>query len=350
MPTIHTIDPDNIDPEIMAMAASYIREGKLVAFPTETVYGIGANALDADAVARIYAAKRRPASDPLIVHISATSQLDDVVDSIPPLALALAETFWPGPLTMILKKSPRVPANVTSGLDSVAVRFPSHPVAQALIRQAGVPIAAPSANLFSRPSATSGKHVSEDFDQELDMVLDGGESTIGVESTVIDLTGDTPTILRPGGLSAEDLQAMIPELQIKTGYLSEEVAATSPGMLLKHYSPNAQVLLFSGHNESRILQAMISEAEKLESSGKKVGVLATSNQADEITTPNRVVFLLGQSGDLESISQSLYKGLRMLDENGVDVILASTPSPEGLGLAIRDRLYRSAEGHIIQVA
>ena len=349
MTKFYKIDPDNIDQSIIEEAADYLRNGKLVAFPTETVYGIGANALDATAVEKIFAVKKRPSSDPLIVHIHALSHIDDVVSELPGLAIRLAERFWPGPLTLILKKSDQIPANVTSGAPSVAVRIPSHPVAQRLLATANIPVAAPSANLFSRPSSTSGKHVSEDFASGLDMVLDGGESSIGVESTVISLIEAVPTILRPGGLSLEDLQAVIPEVQLRTSYLAEDAEVSSPGMLLKHYSPNARLVLFLGDDENRVLDRLASEAEQLEASGQTVGILGTSNQTAQLDNRNRVVFELGNQGDLEAISRSLYKGLRSLDEQQVDVILASAPQSTGLGLAIRDRLYRAAEGNVIQI-
>ncbi len=351
MTIFYPVDPGNINSEIMEQAAACIRDGKLVAFPTETVYGIGANAFDAAAVEKIYKAKRRPSSDPLIVHIADVAQLDDIVEDVPELAWQLAQAFWPGPLTLILNKTDKIPSNVTSGKPSVAVRMPSHPIAQELIRRAQRPIAAPSANLFSKPSSTSGKHVSEDFVDELDMVLDGGESTIGVESTVVNLTASVPVVLRPGGLPVEALRKFIPELQIKTSYLDEETTAASPGMLLKHYSPNARLVLYLGDDPKRVAERMKNEAEKLEADGLGIGILCSSQQGKQLNNGNRAVFELGEEGDLETISKSLYRGLRHLDEDRVDVILASAPvSSEGLGLAIRDRLYRSAEGNVVEVS
>lgn len=349
MTELYPIDPDHIDGEVLQKAAEYLRAGKLVAFPTETVYGIGANALDRHAVNRIYAAKKRPKSDPLIVHISDIKQLADVADEIPELVWRLADSFWPGPLTLIMGKSAKIPDNVTSGQSTVAVRMPSHPIAHQLIDLAGVPVAAPSANLFSRPSSTSGRHVLEDFDDELDLVLDGGESTIGVESTVISLMEETPMVLRPGGLAFEDLQAIIPELRLKSSYAAETEVVSSPGMLLKHYSPKAGLMLFDGQDESAVLQQMISEAEKLATSGQRIGMLVNTNQRSKLPTHQWIVYELGQKDDLASIGRSLYRGLRSLDESAVDIILVSAPARQGLGLAIWDRLYRAAEGNVIQV-
>ncbi len=349
MTRVFQVDPQHIDPEIMEQAAHSLQHGQLVAFPTETVYGIGANALDPAAVDRIYAAKKRPKGDPLIVHIADAAQLPMVVAEVPQIARRLIEQFWPGPLTLILPKNASIPNNVTSGMPAVAVRMPNHPIALDLIRRAGVPVAAPSANLFSRPSSTSGRHVLEDFIDSLDIVLDGGDASIGVESTVINLVAEPPIILRPGGLSLEALQAVIPEVQLKSTYAAEDEVVASPGMLLKHYSPNARLLLFTGTDASRVCEQMQLEAQQLETSGLRIGVLGTSAQREPLAADNRVFFELGAADDLEGISKSLYRGMRELDAQQVDVILVSAPLKEGLGLAIWDRLYRAAEGNIIRV-
>ncbi len=349
MTILFKVDPDDIDTQIMQRAADCIRDGKLVAFPTETVYGIGANALDAAAVDKIYTAKQRPKSDPLIVHIADLEQLPQVIEQMPEIGMALAQKFWPGPLTLIVTKNPAIPDNVTSGQNTVAVRMPSHPVARQLIQRAGVPVAAPSANLFSRPSSTSGRHVLEDFASGLDMVLDGGDATIGVESTVIDLTAPTPLILRPGGLALEDLQAIIPNLKLKASYAAEDEVVASPGMLLKHYSPRATLLLFDGQDAGRVVERMREQASSLQSQGQRVGLLCTTEQTAAFAGHDWQVFELGGEDELEGISQSLYKGMRWLDEQRVDNILASAPPRRGLGLAIWDRLYRAAEGKVIRV-
>ncbi len=337
----------NINRSAVERAAKLIVGGKLVAFPTETVYGIGANAFDEKAVAKIFLLKGRPASDPIIVHIHGESQMHEVARDIPSLAMDMARAFWPGPLTMILWRNPRIPENVSSGLPTVAVRLPNHPVAIALLVAAGVPIAAPSANLFSRPSSTVGRHVIEDFGSTLDLVLDGGEATLGIESTVVDLTGTVPTVLRPGGLTMESLREIVPNVRVRSSYVSEQRASSSPGMLLKHYSPRAKLLLFSGDHEERVLEEMVAKAMELRAEGARVGVLATSDQSIEFSDRAFSVFDLGDKEDTNSIARSLYDGMRRLDSEQVNYVLVSAPRQHGLGLALWDRLYRAAEGHII---
>src|SRR5512133_768452 len=239
---------DYPNPNAIAEAAETIRNGGLVAFPTETVYGLGANALDVDAVGRIFTAKGRPAADPLIVHLSGLDQITRVVRSVSPEAQKLAETFWPGPLTLILPKRPAVPDLVTSELDTVAVRVPNHPVALALIQAAGVPIAAPSANRFGHTSPTTAKHVLHDLDGRIDIILDGGSASIGVESTVLDLSTTPPRILRPGGVTREMLESVIGPVTVLGQRKKPELGLPSPGLLEKHYAPHAEMILFSGDN------------------------------------------------------------------------------------------------------
>src|SRR6266540_2143822 len=267
---------DSIAPDASAIrqAAATLLGGGLVAFPTETVYGLGANALDAAAVQRIFAAKGRPASDPLIVHIAALDQLDSVAQDVPALAHTLARAFWPGPLTLVLKRRPAIPATVAAGRNTVAVRIPNHAVPLALARAAGVPIAAPSANLFTRPSPTTAAHVLEDLDGRIDLLLDGGPTPIGLESTVLDLTSAQPTLLRPGGVSIEALRQHIPDLIFVPRYVEHNPAAptpASPGMLLKHYSPRAELLLFAGRPE-RAVARMRQAAQEAIAAGLIVGV------------------------------------------------------------------------------
>ncbi len=337
---------DDIDSweEAIAVASLTIRRGGLVAFPTETVYGLGANALDEAAVARIFRAKGRPPNDPLIAHIADFQQLSQIAQDAPPVANELAQRFWPGPLTLVLKKSKRIPANLTAGLDSVAVRMPSHKAALALIRKAGAPVAAPSANLFSRPSPTSAQHVIDDLDGLVDVVLDGGETPIGVESTILSLIDDRPRILRPGGISLEELGAVVPDLRFAPSYLPEDApAAPAPGGLLRHYSPKAPVLLFEGAEDAEVYAAMRAEIAQHD----RVGILASDADAAAFADLTLFVERLGANSD--EAARRLFAALRSLDQREVDVILARAPSKAGLGLAVWDRLLRASVGSLVVV-
>ena len=344
------VDAAQPDPTAMNQAGATLQRGGLVAFPTETVYGLGANALDATAVARIYAAKGRPANNPLIVHIDSPAQLTEVAVNVPDLAWRLAEHFWPGPLTLVLKRHPNIPDNVSMGRDTVAVRLPSHPVAQALIAAAGVPVVAPSANRFTRPSATTAQHVLADLEGRIDIILDGGPTPIGLESTVLDVTTSPPVVLRPGGTTLEALQQVVPDVQqaqAQVAMADEAARPASPGMLVKHYSPEAEVLLFAGP-AAAVIARMQAEAQTRTTAGQRVGVLATDEDAalfDDVA-----IETLGPACDLEQIGQRLFSALRTLDERGVEVILVRQVDPAGLGVTINDRLLRAAEGHVIAVS
>jgi len=342
------VHPQQPEPHIIAQAAALIQSGHLVAFPTETVYGLGANALDPQAIRRIFEAKGRPATDPLIVHISHTDQLNELASNIPALAFDLAAQFWPGPLTLVLKRQPHVPASLSAGRDTVAIRFPAHPVARALIEAARTPIAAPSANLFSHPSPTNAAHVKHDLDGRIDLILDGGPTSVGVESTVLDLTTNTPTLLRPGGISLEALLAFIPTLTIIERTLSVDESASSPGQLLKHYSPNAQVLLFTGPRDAA-LNAMRAAAQQHLAQGKRLGALLVTEDQSQLADLPLSIFNLGSFTELESVAHNLFTGLRDLDSQSLDVILARDLGRTGLGLAIWDRLFRAAEGKVIAI-
>jgi L-threonylcarbamoyladenylate synthase len=341
------VNPDRPDPDVIRDAARVIRSGGLVAFPTETVYGLGANALDAAAVNRIYEAKQRPASDPIIAHIDRRDLLDRLAVKIPPSAYTLAEVFWPGPLTMILRRSPHVPANIAARTETIAVRMPRHPVAAALIAAAGVPIAAPSANTFTRPSATSAAHVLEDLNGRIDLVLDGGATWIGLESTVIDLTVDPPVVLRPGGVLLGSLRAYLPGVTLAPRYLNTDTPSASPGQTLKHYAPRARMLLFDGPHDT-VIARMQAEAQKLAAAGQRVGVLAPDEERAEFAA-HAEVRTLGSRDDLDAISHSLFAAMRMLDGREVDVILVRGFGQDGLGAALWDRLLRAAQGEVIQV-
>lgn len=339
---VHPLEPDA---SAIERAAAVLRRGGLAAFPTETVYGLGADATSADAVAAIFQAKRRPSSDPLIVHLADADEIPTVCESVPAVARDLAKHFWPGALTLILPRGALIPAVVSAGLDTVAVRVPDHPVARALIRAAGVPVAAPSANLFARPSPTTAQHVLEDLDGRVDVILDGGPTRIGVESTVLDLTGPVPTVLRPGGVPLEALEAVLPEVAFRPRHLPlDGGAASSPGMLLKHYSPKASLWLFGGASET--VGRMRAAAETAIAAGRRVGVLAFAHDRSAWAELPVEVFDLGDTAAPAESARLLFAGLRELDRRGVDVILARGPARRGIGAAVWDRLFRAAEGRL----
>ena len=343
-----SVDPEHPDAAALVEAARILRGGGLVAFPTETVYGLGANALDAAALARIYEAKQRPANDPIIAHIAKLSQLDELARDLPPAARQLAEAFWPGALTLVVKRAPGVPDNIAAGRDTVAVRMPAHPLARALLLAAEVPVGAPSANTFTRPSATTAAHVLEDLDGRIDLVLDGGPTPIGVESTVLDLTGDAPVVLRPGGVTLEALQAVLPETTLAPRYLAEDSATDAPGQLLKHYSPRARVLLFTG-KPGAVRAHMRRELDALIADGAAVGLLLAEEDVALLDGLDAAVMheVLGSEQDLTAVSRRLFDALRALDRRGVDAILVRDFGRAGLGAALWDRLLRAAEGRVI---
>jgi L-threonylcarbamoyladenylate synthase len=306
-------------------AAALLRSGGLVAFPTETVYGLGADALNPEAVSRVFEAKERPLFDPLIVHISERSQVSEVAASIPQTAWKLMDRFWPGPLTLLMPKKDSVPDLVTAGLDSVGIRIPDHPFARLLIALADCPVAAPSANLFGRVSPTTAQHVAEQLGDRIDLILDGGPCRVGVESTVLDLLTKPPTIRRPGGATAEDISAVIGEVQFRDRALSG-AAAPAPGMLDQHYAPHTPV--------------RICEADQHTVPAGRVGLLTLQPVAE----PGRfaAVEVLSSTGSLVEAAARLYAALRLLDRLDLDVILASRFPEHGLGRAINDRLRRAA--------
>lgn len=339
------VDAQEPDSEAIALAAQVIHKGGLVAFPTETVYGLGANALDAGALAHIFEAKERPEHDPLIVHIWQSKQLEQIAIDIPEMAYQLADAFWPGPLTLILKKHPNIPRIVTAGNDTVAVRMPAHPIAQALLRQANVPIAAPSANRFSRPSPTTAQHVLGDLEGRVDLVLDGGSTQIGLESTILDITAPIPIVLRPGGLTLEALRPYLPTIAFRPQYIPEDTAAPAPGTLLKHYSPHAELRLFDGE-ASQVDLAMYEHAQNSLAQQQKVGILARDDEeASKFSGLDVQIVLIGDKH--EEMAAALFAGLRTLDTLQVDLILVRAPQQTGLGLALYDRMLRAAEGQII---
>jgi len=310
----------------MRLAGYEIKQGGVVAFPTETVYGLGADALNAEAVARIFEIKRRPAFDPLIVHVASERQAEPLVTDFPADARALATRFWPGPLTIVLLKAAEVPDITTAGLPTVAVRAPAHPVAQVLIREAGVPIAAPSANLFGKVSPTTAAHVRDQLSEKVDLILDGGPCSVGIESTIVSFAGKRPVLLRPGGLPVEDIEAVLGPLGDPG---REEPVPLSPGRLRSHYAPQTPVIL-------------LAEAEPLPA-GMRVGLLCLKPPRKR---PGGIaVEPLSESGDLREAAANLFSALRRLDTRGLDLI-AAEPVPEvGLGRAIMDRLRRASIAH-----
>jgi L-threonylcarbamoyladenylate synthase len=340
--SVFRLDSSDMDSHLMALAADVLRAGGLVAFPTETVYGLGANALDAAAVERIFTAKGRPATDPLIVHINTPSQFQQVAADIPPLAHQLADAFWPGPLTLVLKRQAHIPANVSAGRDTVAVRMPSHPITLELLDAVGVPLAAPSANRFGHTSPTTAQHVYDDLNGRVDVIFDGGPTPIGVESTVVDLSVVPPRLLRPGGVSLEALREHLPDIVYTPPQQPLDQAAVAPGMFDKHYAPNTELHVYEGEGAA-VLAAMEQAARQALADGRRVGVLVPDDEAGVFLDERVAVVTLGDS--LPDYAANLFAALRQLET--ADLILAHGFSREGLGLAIWDRLVRAASVRVV---
>nr|MBA3270096.1 threonylcarbamoyl-AMP synthase [Acidobacteriota bacterium] len=330
--------------------------GGLVAFPTETVYGLGANALDAAAVEAIFRAKGRPATDPVIVHLASVEQVHDVARRVPAIAYDLARAFWPGALTLILEKQPCLPPSVTAGLPTVGVRVPAHPVAHQLIARAGVPVAAPSANRFSRPSPTRAVHVLADLDGVIDLVIDGGPASIGVESTILDLTVSPPVIRRWGGVTLSHIQHILPEATALAEFFGDHDVHLAPGQSLRHYAPRAALTLYIGQVDDIALRVG-ADVRAAVAAGSRVGVLspeedlmALAPRLAALGRTGRVVTMrYGARRKLDESAHELFLALRALDAEGVDLILASAPEADGIGLAITDRLTRAAEGRVVRL-
>jgi L-threonylcarbamoyladenylate synthase len=349
MTLVLRVDPEAPDAEVIAHAAEVILSGGLVAFPTETVYGLGANALDGSAVLGIFRAKERPAYDPLIVHLADADALDVVAACVSDTALRWAAAFWPGPLTLVLPRHPRIPLQVTAGGDTVAVRVPAHRVACALIAAAGVPIAAPSANRFGRVSPTCADHVLGDLEGRIDLLLDGGCTTVGLESTVVSLVEETPTILRPGGVSYEALSEILGQVMIASPVITDDTPLASPGTTAKHYAPRAQVVLYRGER-ARVLEVIRRDTLRYLAEGEAVGLLLAEEECRGMADLPVTVQGVGSLASMPEVAQQLYSALRALDHAGVTLILARDFGTEGLGLAIRDRLTRAASGRVIVVS
>lgn len=342
------IEIENIDGEDLKHAAGIIKSGGIVAFPTETVYGLGANGLDTEAVEKIFKAKGRPADNPLILHVCALSQVESLVEEISDTARMCMAKFWPGPLTILFKRSELVPDIVSAGLDTVAIRMPDNGIALKLIELSETPIAAPSANLSGRPSPTSFKHVKEDMMGKIDMIIDGGSTGIGLESTVLDLSGDLPMILRPGGVTIEQLKKLIPNIVFDKSIIdnSSSIIPKSPGQKYRHYAPKSEMILFGGD-----LGKVVDEIKKLSKAylldGKKVGIMCTDQTKD--LYEDGIIISLGSRDEESTIAQSLFDTLRRFDEEGVDIILAESMDMSNLGSAIMNRLKKAASGKIVEL-
>jgi L-threonylcarbamoyladenylate synthase len=343
------VNAEKPDVEKIQIAAEIIRKGGLVAFPTETVYGLGADALNPEAVLALFEAKKRPLDNPPIVHVADKKEVYGLVLEVPPKAKVLMSKFWPGPLTLIFKRSSIVPKVTVAGLDTIAIRMPKHKVALELIRQSRCPIAAPSANLAGKPSPTTAQHVYEDLNRRIDAIIDGGATNIGVESTVVDLSVEPPMLLRPGGTSFETLRKVLVDLKLHPFVEAEQELSLqqirSPGMKHKHYAPKSQVVVVEGKVPAVIMKIK-SLSEFYKGEGKKVGILST----DETQTAYRadVVKSLGSRSNLATVAQNLFRLLREVDAENVDIIIAEGVSSEGLGLAVMNRLRKASAYHIIK--
>lgn len=341
------VDAIEPEPEFIREGAEFLRRGELVAFPTETVYGLGANAMDAHACEEIFRVKGRPQDNPLIVHVAHLGMMKSLVEHWNKEAKLCAEQFWPGPLTLVLEKTAFVPDVVSGGLGTVAIRMPSHPVALRLIEEAGVPIAAPSANLSGKPSPTSGIHVWKDLNGRIPLLLDAGVCSVGVESTVLDLTGEVPTILRPGGITKEQLEEVLGEVAVDRP--SEAQPPKAPGMKYRHYAPKGELTLLIGEREN-ILHKISDEIRKGHAQRKKVGILCTLESASHLHSqlPD-LLFVLGSEERPEEVAGNLYEGLRLCDEQEIDIILAEGMEENGLGFAIMNRLEKASGQRIVKV-
>lgn len=331
------------DEKSLALAGELLKNGELVGMPTETVYGLAANALNGEAVENIFKAKGRPMDNPLIVHIADISQVEDLVSCFSEKAKALAKAFWPGALTIIMPCSKNVPSQVTAGLNTVAVRFPSHKTALEIIKSAGVPLAAPSANLSGSPSPTTAQHVYNDLNGRIPLIIDGGESNVGLESTVITVATEIPTLLRPGGITVEQLEDVIGKINIDKGVtqmLDVNAVVASPGMKYKHYSPKAHIVILKGSKAEYI--NYINNCKD-----NSTGALCYNSDILELNVP---YVSLGDETDYIGQAHNLFSALRQLDEMGLKTVYAHCPSTEGVGLAVYNRLIRSAGFEVIELA
>lgn len=339
------IDENNIEKDKVKEITKAFSDGKLVVIPTETVYGLGANGFDEEACKNIFKAKGRPMDNPLILHIADVEQIDELVSEIPQVAKDCMEMFWPGPLTMILKKSDKMSDVVTAGLDTVAIRMPSHKIAREILKDCKLPIAAPSANLSGRPSPTAFKHVDEDLNNKVDIIVDGGTSNVGIESTVIDMTSNPPMILRPGYVTYEDLKVLIPDLAVDNTTIDakDKTVPKSPGQKYKHYAPKADAYCFVGN-----LEGVVKEVNKRvkENEDKKIAILATAETKDGYEGADLVIDL-GSRENMQEIAHNLFEALRKCDTEDIEIIYAEGFDFRGIGAGIMNRLLKACSGKIV---
>ena len=342
------IDQNNMDTEALERAAAIIRDGGLVAFPTETVYGLGADALSAEASKKIYAAKGRPSDNPLIVHVAEFSDMEKIAQEMPEEAKKLADAFWPGPLTMIVRKNDKVPYETTGGMDTVAVRMPNHPVALELIRRSGGYIAAPSANTSGKPSPTLAEHVAFDMDGRIPMILDGGPVGIGIESTIVDLTEDIPMILRPGYITPKMLEKVIGEVKMDPGIIASDSLQKpkAPGMKYKHYAPNADVTIVEGPHE-KVVQYINAQIAEKEAEGHRCAVMATDETKDKYICSD--IVSAGHKDDELSVARNLYAILRDFDKQKVEYVYSESFETKNVGQAVMNRLIKAAGHKIVKL-
>ena len=345
---IETVNLEEPEREVIKKAAEIIKQGGLVAFPTETVYGLGADGLKEEAANKIYQAKGRPSDNPLILHIASCEAMNQLAREIPMKAWLLANHFWPGPLTMVLKKKEGVPDQTTGGLKTVAIRMPSHPVALSLIKESGCVIAAPSANTSGKPSPTLAEHVYHDLNGKVDMVLDAGPVGIGIESTIVDLTEDIPVILRPGYITKAMLEEVVGQVTMDKAIMTEntdkQLKPKAPGMMYKHYAPNGELIIYEGAIE-KVSKAINQSASEKEAMGYKTGIIATEESKDKYHSG--VVKTVGSRKNEVSIAQGLYAVLREFDSLGCEYIYAESFQGNEFGQAIMNRLLKAAGHHII---
>ncbi len=342
-------DLNKEDLENIKRAGEILKSGGLVSFPTETVYGLGANGLDETAVKKIYKAKGRPSDNPLILHISSIDQLDELAEDVSPEARRAIDTFWPGPITFIFKKKSTIPDLITGGLDTVAVRMPDHDLARQILDAAGVAIAAPSANTSGRPSPTRAQHVMDDLAGKIDMIVDGGSSGIGIESTVVDLSGDTPLVLRPGKITIEEIRKILANVEEDKSIIKQDIVPKSPGQKYRHYAPSGEMVLFTGSIDS-IIKEMSKRSKEDFKKGKKVAILATDETIDSYDLDEKIVIKsLGSREDEDTIAANLFSSLRELDSLGIEKIYAEGTGYDDLGLAIMNRMIKAADGNIVKL-
>ena len=336
------------DVNALHTAADILKNGGLVAVPTETVYGLAANALNEQAVSNIFKAKGRPSDNPLIIHIADLEMLNPLVKSIPDKARLLMEHFWPGPLTLIFESSDLVPVSVRGGLSTVAIRFPSHPVIQSLIKTTGLPLAAPSANTSGKPSPTNAQRVFEDLNGKIDAIIDGGHSSVGLESTVVDMTGSVATILRPGGITEKMLRDVLGEVVMDPDLLSVDAKAIpkAPGMKYTHYSPNADVVIYKGDTQ-KVVDAINKRLLEDAQNGIRSSVLCDDETKTLFKTPHTIS--LGSRNHPNDLAAHLFESLRCFDDLGMQKVYALAFSEDGIGSAIMNRLEKSAGHHIIEI-